>query len=593
MLANMTIRSKLFGCLAVLSLALLLLSGLLLTLSGKEKQALGAILNDRLVPLNQLNKVSGAYAVLIVDTAHKARSGALSPAAALANLNSARGDIRTSWDAYVQSEMTAEEAANVAEAKKRMAAADEATARLVDIIRRRDGAALDRFVTAELYPAIDPLTEQIARLMQIQIDVGQSLARDESRTATLFQVIGVIVALLSAAAAAGAGLVIARAVLAPLDRLVTTVQRLAQGAQDVEVPGCDKGDEVGALAKAVVGIRELGVARAAADARIAAEQTHVTTSLAASLRAVSNGDLTAIVTADFPAEYEALKRDFNSAILSLQQLLGAVMASTATIRSASTEIAQASEDLSRRTEGSAASIEQTSVAVSLIDKRIRATSTAANHTVANAGSTSRTVEEGRRIADDAVAAMGRVSESAQGIDSVIEGLDKIAFQTRVLAMNAAVEAGRAGEAGRGFAVVADLVSALAMRAEEEAKRARDQLSATQADIETAVAAVERVDGALQSIASGVAQVNSLLGTIAEDNAAQASTIGEITGAMTGMDQMTQQNAAMVEQTSAAARGLSNEALLLAEQAGRFRISNDNSPTPGGRVDRHQGTLVSA
>ena len=157
-----------------------------------------------------------------------------------------------------------------------------------------------------------------------------------------------------------------------------------------------------------------------------------------------------------------------------------------------------------------------------------------------------------------------------GIDAVIEGLDKIAFQTRVLAMNAAVEAGRAGEAGRGFAVVADLVSALAMRAEEEAKLARDQLTVTQTDIGTAVNAVERVDGALQEITDGVSEVHNLLGTMAADNQTQSSSVTEISSAISSMDQSTQQNAAMVEETSAAARNLLSEVASLSERASLFQ-----------------------
>ncbi len=166
--------------------------------------------------------------------------------------------------------------------------------------------------------------------------------------------------------------------------------------------------------------------------------------------------------------------------------------------------------------------------------------------------------------------MGRVSDSARGIDSVIEGLDKIAFQTRVLAMNAAVEAGRAGDAGRGFAVVADLVSALAMRAEEEAKRARDQLTLTQTDIVTAVQAVQKVDGALANISGDVDEVHKLLATMADDAVAQSSTISQITAAISAMDQSTQQNAAMVEETSAAARNLTTEVTSLSEQTGMFQ-----------------------
>jgi methyl-accepting chemotaxis protein len=176
--------------------------------------------------------------------------------------------------------------------------------------------------------------------------------------------------------------------------------------------------------------------------------------------------------------------------------------------------------------------------------------------------------------------MGRVSDSAKGIDSVIEGLDKIAFQTRVLAMNAAVEAGRAGDAGRGFAVVADLVSALAMRAEEEAKRARDQLTLTQTDIATAVGAVTKVDGALVDITDDVQQVHQLLATMATDNQAQSAAITQVSAAIAAMDRSTQQNAAMVEQTSAAARSLASEVGNLSEQASRFRTSGQSAGMDG-------------
>jgi methyl-accepting chemotaxis protein len=184
------------------------------------------------------------------------------------------------------------------------------------------------------------------------------------------------------------------------------------------------------------------------------------------------------------------------------------------------------------------------------------------------------VQDGRAITDEAVHAMSRVSDCAKGIDDVIEGLDKIAFQTRVLAMNAAVEAGRAGEAGRGFAVVADLVSALAMRAEEEAKLAREQLVATQNEIGTAVAAVQKVDGALAGIATGVSEVHKLLGTMASDNQAQATAVTEISSAVATMDQATQKNAAMVEETSAASRTLSNEVSALVRQAARFKVADE-------------------
>ncbi len=304
-----------------------------------------------------------------------------------------------------------------------------------------------------------------------------------------------------------------------------------------------------------------------------AERDEAVTKLGEALHGLSEGDLT-LNLSGLPTNFAALEDSFNQTLASMRQMIGGVMSSADGIRTGSLEIAQASEDLARRTEGNAASLEETSAALLQIDTRLKATAQSSGETVARADQAIATVGGGRSTAEQAVAAMGRVSESAKGIDSVIEGLDKIAFQTRVLAMNAAVEAGRAGDAGRGFAVVADLVSALAMRAEEEAKRARDQLTLTQTDIVTAVQAVEKVDGALSNIAGDVDEVHKLLGAMADDTTAQSSAITQITAAISSMDQTTQQNAAMVEETSAAARNLTAEVASLAAQAGSFKTSAD-------------------
>ncbi|MBU1605517.1 MAG: HAMP domain-containing protein, partial [Alphaproteobacteria bacterium] len=303
---------------------------------------------------------------------------------------------------------------------------------------------------------------------------------------------------------------IGRTVAVPLAEVSRATTTLAEGGK-AEVPHRDRTDELGEVAQAVELFRMAAVQRAENDARTAAEQQVVTSSLSESLTALKAGDLTAEIRAEFPPAYVALRSDFNEALASLRELIGSVIESAATIRTGSGEIAQASQDLARRTEANAASLEETSAALSQIDERIGATAKAAVQTVKRADSAISTVSGGRGVADEAVQAMTRVSESAKGINDVIEGVDKIAFQTRVLAMNAAVEAGRAGDAGRGFAVVADLVSALAMRAEEEAGRARDQLTATQDDIGAAVEMVQKVDGALADIAEGVSEVHSLLG----------------------------------------------------------------------------------
>ena len=420
----------------------------------------------------------------------------------------------------------------------------------------------------------------LAQANRLQEMSAQRAARNNEEGqdfATLGLTIAVVLALVSLAGLVAIWMLIQKTVAQPMEQLSQTTTALAAGGT-AAVPHQDRADELGHIAKAVESFRLAAVERAEKDARAAAEQQHVTAALEQSLDALSQGDLTAEVTAEFPTAYQRLKSNFNMALANLRELLGAANESAMALRTGSQEIAQASEDLARRTESNAASLEETSAALTQIDGRIKATADASRRTVERADEAISTVSGGRSIADEAVQAMSRVRDSAKGIDEVIEGVDKIAFQTRVLAMNAAVEAGRAGDAGRGFAVVADLVSALAMRAEEEAKRARDQLTVTQTDIVTAVDAVQRVDGALAGISEGVSEVHELLGSMAADNQAQASAITQISSAVANMDQATQQNAAMVEQTSAAARNLNNEVEVLAEKAMKFRIDH-GTPAP--------------
>jgi methyl-accepting chemotaxis protein len=404
-------------------------------------------------------------------------------------------------------------------------------------------------------------------------DVQKSLAaidtasREEERSIILGGLALVV-------AAAGLWLLLRKLLGSPIVSMTGIMKRLAGGDNRVEVPDAERKDEIGDMARALLVFRDAAIAKQAADAAKAvadAEQRQVVETLTDGLGKLSDGDLTAKIGSDFPESYAAVKANFNGALANLSGLIGAVRDSAEAIRSGAGEIADASENLAERTQSNAASLEETNAAINQVDARLRISSEAAARTVARASEAIGTVNGGRDVTDEAVQAMGRVSESAKGIDDVIEGLDKIAFQTRVLAMNAAVEAGRAGEAGRGFAVVADLVSALAMRAEEEAGRAREQLTATQVDIHAAVAAVERVDGALAGICDGVGEVHALVDGMAADNAVQASAIAEINGAIGSMDRTTQQNAAMVEETSAASRSLSNEVVQLVAQAARFKV----------------------
>ncbi len=460
----------------------------------------------------------------------------------------------------------------------------EVNGQIFDLKRQGDVAATLKLVKGDGKTLSHDAIEATEHLLAMTRDRSDKAAAKGAYEASRDISLAVILAIVAFAGLAAIWLMINRTVARPMALLSATTKTLAEGG-NADVPFRGRGDELGEIARTVEQFRTAAVARAEVDANLAAEQQIVTTSLQASLEALTTGDLTADILADFPPAYAELKSNFNTALSSLRELIGSVMESTSTIRTGSGEIAQASEDLARRTENNASSLEETTAAITQMDGRLKATAAAASRTVERADGAITTVSGGRAVADEAVQAMGRVSESAKGIDSVIEGLDKIAFQTRVLAMNAAVEAGRAGDAGRGFAVVADLVSALAMRAEEESKRARDQLTVTQTDIVAAVGAVEKVDAALVNISGDVGEVHKLLGEMAADNQAQSVAVTQISSAIGTMDQATQQNAAMVEETSAAARNLTSEVAALADQAARFNVgaTHSRAVTPTYRI----------
>ncbi len=369
------------------------------------------------------------------------------------------------------------------------------------------------------------------------------------------------------ALAAGLCMHFAKRLFQPLEAATQAMGELTQGNHAITIAHADRTDEIGGISRALVVFRDAARAKEETDK----EQRQVMATLVERLDQLARGDLTAEIRAEFPQAYLRVRANYNETLATLRQLIGAAVSIAEAIRTSSREIAQASEDLARRTEGNAASLEQSSATLVEIDKRLQAGSQAARSTVERADQAILTVGTGRQIAQEAVEVMRDVARSATDIDNVIEGLDKIAFQTRVLAMNAAVEAGRAGEAGRGFAVVADLVSALAMRSEEEARSARAQLTVTQSGILSAVEAVERVDGAFDTIEADVQQVHGLLGSVTRDNSASAVAVTQITSAVGAMNLATQQNAAMVEQSSAAARALTDEVARLIAETRRFRV----------------------
>jgi methyl-accepting chemotaxis protein len=309
----------------------------------------------------------------------------------------------------------------------------------------------------------------------------------------------------------------------------------------------------------------------AALAAQAREQAMVVESLASGLSLAADGDLEFRIKQDFPAGYQKLKEDFNAAMEKLQEAMRSIAASALSVRAGANEISQSADDLSRRTEHQAASLEETAAALDQITATVRKTADGTKEVSAAVQAAKADAEKSGQIVHDAVSAMSEISRSAHEISQIISVIDEIAFQTNLLALNAGVEAARAGEAGRGFAVVASEVRALAQRSAGAAKEIKALISTSSTHVNAGVQLVGNAGQALERILSKVVDISTLMGSIAASTKEQSLGLHEVNSSISQMDHVTQQNAAMVEESTAASFALVNEAQQLTDMIGRFQI----------------------
>ena len=398
---------------------------------------------------------------------------------------------------------------------------------------------------------------------------------------------------------------IVRAVSRPLNTMTKTMRELAAGNNDVEVIGLGQTDELGQMASAVQAFkeaaldknrleREAGENRNASDAERARnenlraksvkEQGDVMDALALGLECLSNGDLVFRLDAPFAGDYEKLRADFNNAMTRLQDAMRVVSANTSAIHSGSQEITSAADDLSRRTEQQAASLEETAAALDEITATVKKTAEGALQARQVVLSAKGDAESGGNVVRRAVEAMAGIETSSRQIGQIIGVIDEIAFQTNLLALNAGVEAARAGDAGRGFAVVASEVRALAQRSAEAAKEIKALISTSEIHVEQGVQLVGETGRSLARIVAQVGEINTVVADIAASAQEQATAMGEVNTAVNQMDQVTQQNAAMVEQSTAASHALAQESVRLADLVAQFKTGPKGN-VASARVER--------
>ncbi|MGY9048333.1 MAG: methyl-accepting chemotaxis protein, partial [Rhodobacterales bacterium] len=288
--------------------------------------------------------------------------------------------------------------------------------------------------------------------------------------------------------------------------------------------------------------------------------------------ALADGVLTHNISARFPAEYEALRENYNSAVDSLRTAISEVKSSAESIRSGADEINEASESLSHRTETQAATLEETAAALDELVTSVKSAADSARQVDDTVKAANAMTEPNAGLMKNAVTAMSEIEKSSEQIGEIISVIDDIAFQTNLLALNAGVEAARAGTAGKGFAVVASEVRALAQRSSGAAQQIKSLISGSSLQVKTGAQLVEQAGAAMLEVVDRVQYISGLVSDIAHGASEQSLGINEINIGVTSLDQVTQQNAAMVEESSSAAMVLSSDSQRLIQLVARFQLS---------------------
>ena len=406
---------------------------------------------------------------------------------------------------------------------------------------------------------------------------GLVVERDRAEVMAPVNRLMVEIALISAGLAAlllGLGHYFACSVTRPIGRIGATMDAIANGNLEVSIVDADRPDEIGGIALSLRALLDkLVVAKLAEHQRevMQADLRLVVESLRSGMNNLAGGDLSQPIDEVFPAVYEALRGDFNRTLAVLSDTICQVVDASESIRARSTEISSASEDLSHRTENQAAALEETAAALDELTVSVKSAAESALEVENIVRQARKDAEDSGIVVQGAVAAMAEIEKSSEQISQIIGAIDDIAFQTNLLALNAGVEAARAGDAGKGFAVVASEVRALAQRSSAAAKEIKTLISASAQHVGRGVDQVGKAGEALHSIVGSVANVSSLVSTIAAGAAEQSTGLAEINIGVIQLDQVTQQNAAMVEQSTAASHMLHQDASDLAQLVARFRL----------------------
>jgi len=574
---NLRIGTKLMVSFGAIVLFLLAVAGFAVMSLGNLNDVTTTVVNDRIPKMNMANEMSATiYALRDAEAEHILADDRSAIAAVEKVAADRRATIEKDYTTLDPKVKRAQTRKALDEFKVAWTSYVGLENQLLDLSRANKNAEASALFNGAMAAKFKELSVAARAFADGELELAdQSHADSVSAYGTAKLILGVVVAV----ALGGSAIVLVMLIgliAKPLVGMTRAMVELSNGNMKAEVPVDVRSDEVGDLAKAMAAFRDQ--LRAAEESK-AAQTELLVSSVGTGLERLAQGDLTVRIDSDLSGPFAKLKADFNNALEELSATLGAVSQASGGVHTGAGEISQASNDLSRRTEQQAASLEETAAAMDQITTTVReaaASAARANQAVVQArGEAAHSGE----VVTRAIEAMAGIERASAEISEIITVIDGIAFQTNLLALNAGVEAARAGDAGKGFAVVASEVRALAQRSADAAKDVKARITASSEQVDAGVSLVSETGSALERIIAAITEVDGLVADIATSAEQQATGLQQVNTAVAEMDGVTQQNAAMVEEATAAARSLAAEADTLARQIGRFNLGRQAAAAP--------------
>ncbi|NEI03035.1 methyl-accepting chemotaxis protein [Rhizobium leguminosarum] len=443
--------------------------------------------------------------------------------------------------------------------------------------------------------SIDLIWNLLSEFAQEQKSTASIEREKANQISMLTTFVGVVIAL-----AAGCALILT--LKGPIGQITTAMRKIADGFLDTGISGGNRRDEIGDMARALGVFKENALSKIRIEAqseeqRMTAEaerdrndqekqemDRHIqfaVNELAAGLGRLAQGDVSRQIQTPFTGRLEQLRQDFNGSVSRLHDTLSHIRGNALSIQRSATEMRQSADELSKRTEAQAANLEQTAAAVEEITVTVHSSAERAHEANMVVVDTKRSADSSASVVGSAISAMSRIEGASRQIEQIIEVIDDIAFQTNLLALNAGIEAARAGDAGKGFAVVAQEVRELAQRSAGAAKEIKDLINKSTQEVSSGSHLVQETGAVLASISRQIVAVSQHVEVMATASRDQAAALQEVNGSVNQMDQMTQQNASMVDLTTVSSRQLANEADVLMKLVGQFQFEPENSRSYGG------------